>query len=144
MIAYTRFNVSSKGILWTVLDEDFTPAIMNFFTNRYPLMYVMLEYKNKTFVKKKEGNLVCIDKPIIDVVKDFEAVLSEKPYLEGLTTDSTDLWSKFYDSQYIKQRKNHKLFHHFIPKYLRGVKGLRKEFESLNPTCKITSFIKNE
>lgn len=142
MIAYVRFKVSSKGILWTRLEEGFTPSILNFFVERYPLLYIMLEYKSTTYVKKKGSNLARLNKPVEKVVEDYEKVLDEKPYLEGLNVNSDDLWGEFYDSQYIKQRKNHKLFHHYIPKYLKNIKGLKKEFDSLNESDKITSFIK--
>ena len=142
MIAYTRFKLSTKGILWTKLDSNFSPAIINFFTDKYPLFYIMLEKDGRTFVKQKNKNLIIINKKIKQVVKDYEKILPELEFLKGLEGEGQEIWNNFYDSQYIKQRKNHKLFHHFIPKYLKNVKGLNKEFNSLLENTKITSFIK--
>jgi hypothetical protein len=144
MIAYTRFNISSKGILWVELDEGFSPSIINFFVNRYPLFYIMLGCRGKTFVKKKGKHLAVFNKPVKEVVKLYETELKEVPLLKDLTGDCEKLWSEFYDSQYIKQRKNHRLFHHWIPKSLKKVKGLKKEFNALRSCERITKFIKQE
>ena len=143
MIAYTRFKVSNKGILWAKLDEGFSPTIINFFSQRYPLFYIMVESKGVTYIKK-DGRLVAIKKTVDEVVNDYEKVLPEMKFLKGLDISSEELWNTFYDTQYIKERKNHKLFYHFIPKYLKNASGLKKEFDSLLENNKITSFIKKE
>lgn len=144
MLAHTRFKVSKKGILWTVLDEGFNPNIINFFAKRYPLFHIMLEFNGKTFVKKKNTPLITYNKKVKEVVEIYEKRLKDISFLEGLEDDAFKLWSEFYDSQYIKQRKNHKLFHQWVPKYLKKVKGLQKEFDSVRGCMKITKFIKQE
>lgn len=144
MLAHTRFNISNKGVLWTELDEGFNPCIIHFFVNRYPLFFIMLGCGSKTYVRKKGSPLKVYNKSVNEVLKEYEAVLEDFELLKDLDGSVEELWNVFYDSQYIKQRKNHRLFHHWIPKYLKNVKGLRKEFDSLRSCERITNFIKQE
>ena len=98
----------------------------------------MVEHEGKTFVKKNRFFKI-YDEPVNVVLKKYESKL-KRDVLKDFAGDVGDLWSSFYDSQYIKKRKNHRQFHHFIPKYLKNIKGLKKEFSSLNPCKKITDF----
>lgn len=139
-IAYTRFNISKKGILWAVMDEELTPSAIHFFANRFPLFLIMIEKDGITYVKKSEGRTMIYDERIQNVLKRYESRMKDNPLLKDLLENTESLWEDFYDSQYIKERKNHKLFHHFIPKYLKNIKALKKEFESLNPSKKITDY----
>ena len=139
-VQFTRFNISVKGVLWSVMDDCLSPRSIFFFAKRFPLFYIMLEHKGRTYVLKNGLRLKVYDEPVDVVLKMYEEKLPDISLLEGLCGDGQELWETFYDSQYIKSRKNHKLFHHWIPKKLKGIKGLKKEFESLNPCKKLTDY----
>jgi len=138
MIAYTRFNYSNKGILYAKIPDEFTPSIINHFSAKFPLFYIMLEHKGKTHVLKFGEEKKVFYKKIEKVLKDYELSL---PDSFEFSTNSEKEWSLFYDSQYIRQRKNTKLFHHFIPKKLEKLGILGKEFERAKGNKKITDLL---
>ena len=129
MLAYTRFEYSNKGIIYAKIPDEFSPKIINHFSKKFPIFYVMIEHKGKTFVLKLGEGLKIFDDKLEVVLKIYNQRL---PELFDLSCNIDELWSNFYDSQYIKQRKNTKLFHHFIPKKLEKLNVLVKEFESVN------------
>ena len=138
MLAYARFKYSNKGIIYSKIPSEFSPGIINHFSKKFPLFYVMIEHNEKTFVLKKGEKLKIFNKKINEVLKDYESFLPEK--FEDLSC-SDELWSSFYESQYIKPRKNIRLFHHFIPKKLEKLGVLKKEFETAKGNKKITDLI---
>lgn len=135
MIAYTRFEYSKKGILYAKIPDEFSPSIITHFSAKFPLFYIMLEYKGKTYVQKNNENLKIFNDKIEKVLKNYESFL---PDSFDFSKDSINDWDIFYDSQYIKQRKNTKLFHHFIPKKLKHLGILTKEFSSIDGNKKLT------
>jgi hypothetical protein len=138
MIAYTRLEYSSKEILYAKLPDEFNPLIINHFSNKFPLFYIMLEHKNKTYVLKNNENLKVYSEKVENILKKYNSFL---PDSFELSEDSKEVWSTFYDSQYIKQRRNVKLFHHFIPKKLKNLGILNKEFESIKKNKKLNELI---
>lgn len=100
----------------------------------------MIQHKNKTYVKKGKGTTKVHSKNVEELIKLYEQNLPNHKLLNNLSINSQELWNTFYNTQYIKQRKNHRLFHKFIPKYLKNCKGLQKEFSALNPCKKLTDF----
>lgn len=139
-IAYTRFNISGKGVLWTKIEDGFTPEIIYFFCSRFPQFYILIEHCGKTYVKKEGESLKVSRETAEEALKRYEKALPDNDALKELAKEGQDLWSTFYDSQYIKERKNTRLFHRYIPKYLKDVKTLNKEFSALNPCRKLTDF----
>ncbi|MFA5303364.1 MAG: DUF4130 domain-containing protein [Candidatus Nanoarchaeia archaeon] len=138
MIAYTRLEYSNKGILYAKIPNEFNPMIITHFSSKFPLFYIMLEHKGKTYVLKHDKQLKVHNEKLGIVLKNYEFNL---PDSFDFSLDSKTAWSIFYDSQYIKQRRNVKLFHHFIPKKLKQLGVLSKEFESINNNKKLNELI---
>lgn len=138
MIAYTRLEYSNKGILYASIPDEFNTLIINHFSSKFPLFYIMIEHKGKTYVLKHDEQLKVHNEKLGIVLKKYESFL---PDSFDFSLDSKSAWSAFYDSQYIKQRRNVKLFNHFIPKKLKQLGILSKEFESINTSKKLNSFI---
>ncbi|VVB74176.1 Uncharacterised protein [Candidatus Tiddalikarchaeum anstoanum] len=140
-IQFARFNISSKGILWTRIEEEFTPHIITFFSERFPDFYIMIEHLGRTYLTRKGEPLSVYNDKVENVIRKYESLLPDNDLAKSLEVDNSELWNTFYDSQYVKERKNTRLFHKYIPKYLRSVKTLDKEFESLNPCKKLKDFL---
>lgn len=134
MIAYIRLNYNEKGILYSKLPDEFNPFIIYHFSQKFPLFCIMLEHKGKTYIMKHSDRLKIIDKSIENAIDEYESSLKNAFDFSG---DFEKIWGNFYDSQYIKERKNKKLFHKFIPKRLQKLGILQKEFDGLNKNKKL-------
>ena len=141
MISFIRFNFSKKGILWTKIVSEFSPYVVEYFSKKYPLFIIMIEHEKKTYVKKFNQTIKIYEQSVEQVLKKYELKMENIDYLCDLDKDAKELWNTFYDSQNIKERKNHRLFHHFIPKKLKNSGFLDKEFASLESSQKLTKFL---
>ena len=66
------------------------------------------------------------NKEIIEKVRNFAISIFDDSFDEKyLLLNADDLWEVFYETQYLSQRWNLKLFHREIPKYLFDKAGIQ-------------------
>lgn len=81
------------------------------------------------------------EQAVISEIRSFaKRSFSERLGKEYLKMDCNGLWEEFYETQYLSQRKNLKLFHRDIPKYMFKKAGMKIE-ESFYK--KVTSKLRN-
>ena len=59
------------------------------------------------------------EKILIDQIREFtDKTLTERLPVEFLLENGDFLWEQYYETQFLEQRLNTRLFHRFIPKYV--------------------------
>ncbi|MCG3225962.1 MAG: DUF4130 domain-containing protein [Candidatus Heimdallarchaeota archaeon] len=59
------------------------------------------------------------EKILIHQIREFaDKILTERLPVEFLLEDGDFLWEQYYETQFLEQRLNKRLFHRFIPKYV--------------------------
>ena len=113
---FMRFRMSGHGILHakTRLEHDVADLLLAHFHRRYPLFHIAVEDAGRTHVIDPAGRVISYDTGVDDIVRQLEARLPANPLLEGLDFDDR-LWENYYDSQYIRERRNIKLMRRMMP-----------------------------
>lgn len=113
---FTRFDISPHGILFAKKDfeHDVVDIIMHFFHTRYPKFVITIESKGKTYVIDPEGIISTFNQNLKKTVQLLEKKHPINPLLKELNYDET-LWKEYYDSQFIRERKNLKLMQKMMP-----------------------------
>jgi len=74
---------------------------------------------------------------IIDSVREFARANVNQRLPEEIVLEEGDfLWEKYYETQFLEQRLNPKLFHRFIPKYALEKAEMKVEKDFLNRLVK--------
>ncbi|MBT7903747.1 DUF4130 domain-containing protein [Candidatus Woesearchaeota archaeon] len=113
---FMRFESSPNGILFgkTRLEHNTLDLILNHFTQRFPIFHIAIQLNGKTFVQgpkiKKTFNF-----ELGATIKHLELMLPVNPILSELNFEENNIWEKFYDSQYIGQRRNLRLQRQMMP-----------------------------
>lgn len=117
MKAFIRFQKSSDGLFFAVVEPDFNvlPLITDFFRNRYADQRWLI-YD----VKRKYGLMYDIQS-ITEVYltpeeKDMLSVRTEAISLDERDESFQRLWQQYYKSTNIESRKNMKLHLQYVPK----------------------------
>ncbi|MHA1198214.1 MAG: DUF4130 domain-containing protein, partial [Candidatus Heimdallarchaeaceae archaeon] len=79
----------------------------------------------------------CSREKIIDSVREFARANVDQRLPEEIILEEGDfLWEKYYETQFLEQRLNPKLFHRFIPKYALEKAEMKVEKDFLNKLVK--------
>lgn len=137
---FIRFKLSKKGILYakTFIEHNIEHELLRFFHSRFPIFYVIIENKNKCFCVNNKGEINIISKPLSKVINNLEEELPDNNLLIDLDFEE-NIWETYYDSQFIKERRNLKLMQKMMPKKYRD-KGMAETNISLR-TRKLNEFI---
>jgi len=77
--------------------------------------YLATERKDISIPVIKESS----EESLIQIVREFVGRIIEERLPEDFLLDDGDfLWEQYYETQFLEQRLNTKLFHRFIPKYV--------------------------
>lgn len=145
--SFLRFDISKHGILYTKIESEhyIVDNLLEFFHQRFPIFHIAIEDKQKTYVITPKNEI----KQYPLAIKETIAILEKELPIQNLTNDITDnetsfdetLWEKYYDSQYISERKNLKLMQSLMPKKYRFGKESSAESIIAKRCKKITEFI---
>ncbi len=113
---FMRLNRSRHGILYGKprLEHDVADLLLNHFHRRFPVFHIALEHRGKTYVADTRGTVTAYTACVEETVKELEKHLPPHPLMEGLDFDDS-LWGKYYDSTYIRERRNLKLMNRMMP-----------------------------
>ncbi|MFA6089415.1 MAG: DUF4130 domain-containing protein [Candidatus Woesearchaeota archaeon] len=114
--SFLRFDISLHGILYTSIDSEhhIVDDLLYFFHERFPIFHIAIFDKKKTYVISSEGLVSVYDLSLKDVVLLFEKKLPVLEIMKDFSYDE-DLWEKYYDSQFILERKNLRLMKSMMP-----------------------------
>ncbi len=114
--SFIRFSLSRHGILYTRthLEHNVVEQLLEHFNARYPLFHIAIEYDKKTYVISPEGKISVHGLRVEEAVRMLEAELMLDPILTEIEFDD-GLWEEYYDSQYIRQRRNTGLMKKMMP-----------------------------
>ena len=101
----------------------------------------MIESSRGTFVISKDEKLAIYKDKIDELLPKFEKLLPENDLLKGLEDFNDDeYWEKYYDSQFIKERKNKRYFLKNIPKKFHDWQGLKLEKNRFEKNRNLSDF----
>ncbi|MFH2027987.1 MAG: DUF4130 domain-containing protein [Nanoarchaeota archaeon] len=141
--AFCRMKISKHSIVYCSIDpEHFVEDLVaRWFLSRFPMFTIMVESKRGTFVISKTTDLVIYDKKIDELLPEFEKIMPENSILSDLTEfDEDSVWEGYYDSQFIKERKNKKYFLKNIPKKFHNWGSLKVEKEKFRKDIRLDEF----
>ena len=147
---FTHFKLIKGIVLLAEVDaeHDIYDLLLNFYIKRFPEFVICIKKNNKIYfgTGKKDIKFRFArykDKFYTIDYNDFENLIK---YIEYNVDKMIDLgkfkeeyWRKYYDSQYIKARKNIKLAKSILPKKYKNKIDLDFEFEKLELETKSTS-----
>ncbi|MBD3164524.1 DUF4130 domain-containing protein [Candidatus Woesearchaeota archaeon] len=142
--AFIRLKISRYGIVYGRLEpEHFVEdMVAEWLVSRFPKLAVMIESFRGTFVVSKEKPLTVYREKIEELLPMLEKSLPEDAILKKLEEfNDEDYWENYYDSQFIKTRKNRKYFLHNIPKKFHNWDGLRLEKERFSGNRKLKDYL---
>jgi len=130
--AFSRLKISKHSIVYCRIEPEHyvEDLVAKWFLSRFPMFTVMIESSRGTFVVSKDKELKIYEESIDELLPRFEKELPKNEILCELGEFNEDVfWERYYDSQFIKERKNRRYFLKNIPKkFLRwGSLGLEKD-----------------
>ncbi|MCK5283240.1 MAG: DUF4130 domain-containing protein [Nanoarchaeota archaeon] len=141
--AFIRLKISKHSIVYgKVQPEHYVEdLIANWFLSRFPMFTIMIESSRGTFVISKDEKLAIYKDKIDELLPKFEKLLPENDLLKGLEDFNDDeYWEKYYDSQFIKERKNKRYFLKNIPKKFHDWQGLKLEKNRFEKNRNLSDF----
>lgn len=113
---FLRFELSKSGIIYTKtnIEHNIEYDLMHFFHNRFPFFYIIIESNNKSYTADKTGVVKVTKETCKEVVNRLESTLPEHELLSELEFEE-EIWETYYDSQFIKERRNMKLMQKMMP-----------------------------
>jgi hypothetical protein len=88
----------------------------------------MIESQRGTYIISPDKELTIYKENIDSLLPKFEKTMPENSILADLEEFNEDeFWEKYYDSQFIKERKNRRYFLHNIPKKFHNWESLALE-----------------
>lgn len=126
---FLRFNLSNHGILYTETTptHEIEEILIEFFTNRYPKLVIIIQSKRGTFVGTREEGYIITSQEIEELLPILESELPINPLLKDIDNFDENIWNKYYESQYIDERRNLKLFFKTLPRRFQSGHGLEEE-----------------
>lgn len=117
--AFSRLKINEHSIVYGEIEPEHyvEDLVAEWFLSRFPLFTVIIGSKRGTFVVSKDKDLEKFDKGIDELLPKFEKRLPKNEILAELGSfKEDDFWESYYDSQFIKERKNTKYFLKNMPK----------------------------
>ena len=141
--AFARLKISKYGIVYGKIEPEHyvEDLVARWFLSRFPLFTIMIESQRGTFVISKDLQLTIYKEKIETLLPEFEKTLPENEILSDLEDFNDDsFWEKYYDSQFIRTRKNRNYFLHNIPKKFHNWKSLGLEKKRFDKNKILTEF----
>ena len=145
--SFTRLKTSPKGILYATIkpEHKVEDIVVWFFSARFPLFIIAIESKGRCYVAS-DSKISIINKPLANVVSSIEEGLIENKILSDISdynmgANGEDLWNTFYETQYIKERRNKRYFHKSMPRKILRNTGLGMELRGSIGTRKLKDFV---
>ena len=113
---FIRLKTSTHGILYAKVEteHDVVDLLLRHFHRRYPTFHIALEYRGRTYVADRGGDVRVHNLCVEEAVKSLEASMPEnKNPTDNITPEK--LWCEYYASQLISQRRNLKLMGRMMP-----------------------------
>ncbi|MDD1777204.1 MAG: DUF4130 domain-containing protein [Candidatus Helarchaeota archaeon] len=147
--AFIRFEVYPEYLLVSEIrsEHDIIDLMFPYFWRRYPDFIILLNDKEYGFCSTKrsdiqfsfsswkcERNYWIFKRDQYTLAEIRTSIAPQLQHLFDVDTSSSIIWEKYYDSQYIKDRKNIKLARKALPKKMikESVSGLSYEAKRLD------------
>jgi hypothetical protein len=148
---FTRTQINPNGVLYGVvlLTHRVIDKVLQYFHKRWPMCIICLynEKNQKTSIMNENGQIGDIKMPLKKVVEKISATRKANPLFKDLDIETLpdNIYEKLYESQFIEERKNTKLFKQFIPKNCYKLPGLRNGVEKrfISHNKKLDDFLDN-
>ncbi len=117
--SFMRFKLSETGVLYSEvkLEYPIERNLLIHFHKRFPLFYIVIKSRKKSWWISPEGNIDWKKEEIKKVVKELDKEAKNNSIVKGMEFNE-DWWPEYYESQFIRQRKNLKLMRKQMPRYL--------------------------
>lgn len=141
--AFARLEISKHGIVFGKIQPEHKveDMVIEWFLSRFPLFTIVLESRRGTFMISKGSGMKMVKKRLKQLILELEKKLPENPLLSDLMDFNTKSWENLYDSNFIKQRKNTKLFLKNIPKKYHHLGSLALEKRKFMKCMNLNDFI---
>jgi len=137
---FLRLNMSEKGVLYakTRLEHNVLDLLLKHFHNRFPGFHIAIETGGKTGVIGPGGWIDTYPFSVEEAVKRLESRGPENQTVKSLENgDRKKLWSEYYESQKIDERRNISLMKKMMP-----LKHRDKDAHETTAGCKnITDYL---
>lgn len=144
--AFSRLKISKHSIVYGYIEPEHyvEDLVAEWFLSRFPMFTVMIGSGRGTFVVSRDRGLKVYNECIEDLLPRFEKELPENEILSELSGFNEDVfWEKYYDSQFIKERKNKKYFLKNIPKKFLKWGSLGLEKDRFNKNMRLDNFTRS-
>jgi len=127
---FLRLRNSQHGILYAraELEHDVADLLLTHFQHRFPTYHIALEHGRKTYTAAPGGKRTVTDESVEDAVRRLEAQLPKK---DSGPFDDT-LWSRYYNSQMTKERRNLRLMDKMMPRRHRDKDAYENRAQTLS------------
>lgn len=141
--AFVRLSISKHGIVFGKIQPEHRveDLVIKWFRSRFPIFTVVLESRRGTFIISKDSRMKIVKKNLKDIIQSLERTLPEHPLLNNLREFDEQSWENLYDSNFIAQRKNTKLFLKNIPKKYHSLESLALERSKFMKCRSLNEFI---
>jgi probable DNA metabolism protein len=151
--SFTRLNISKKGILYGSIspEHNVEEPVLNFFKNRFPAFIILIESKKKElcYVSKPGQKYTIIKKTLSETLVSIELDIPDNKIAHELVnnnsdinSDDEDIWRTFYETQYIKERRNKRYFHKSMPRKILKGAGLATELRMSVGSKELNEYLK--
>jgi probable DNA metabolism protein len=119
---FTRFEISDKGVLYSKIntEHNIEEYALDFFIERFQKYTIIIESKNNCFLGSKLKKEFYENTTCEQLLKKIKQSNNKDKILSELKPFSKEIWNKFYEGQYIKERKNSKYFFQNMPKKMQN------------------------
>ena len=116
LACYLRLNISPNGILFVehTPEHRVEDLVVRHFRYRFPTYTIVMGSRRGIFVGDKEG-IVRLNEPLGLVLDRLQEERGVDPILKELKETDDEIWEAFYQSQFVKQRENPRLFRRQVP-----------------------------
>ena len=118
--SFLRLNVSEHGILYArvELEHDIGDLLLRHFHQRFPTFHIAIEHDRRVDVIDTTGRITHHKMSLQETLNLLESTLPPNPALSGLHY-TEDLWSEYFESQNIRERRNPQLQRRMMPQKYR-------------------------
>lgn len=142
-IGFTRLKVNKHSILYAQIQPQHNTEslIAENFMKRFPLFVIVIASKRITAIASKTSGLIETKMPLNETLKELEKLLPVDPILENIEDFDDNIWTEFYSTQNIEQRRNLKLLYKVMPKKFFSSHDMHEEKRITEKTSSLKRFM---